>query len=168
MSTLLPELALRAVRTCTLLWALALAACGPGTGGTGTGPITGIYNYAGPGFSTGAPCADDCPQVTLQLEAERIVFTALCLRFVYDGPWQPDDAGAVLLEGTLETTEWLNGQPQTTRSPAVLRLQFSDGSTDSQQVALTLRDATGANLVMPITLAQGTRTAAPSGCSAGR
>ncbi|MFY3383718.1 hypothetical protein [Paracidovorax sp. MALMAid1276] len=168
MNTLLPELALRAVRAFTLLLALALAACGPGTGGTGTGPVTGVYSYAGPGFSVGAPCADDCPRITLRLEPERVEFTALCLRFVHEGPWQPDAEGAVTLEGTLETTEWLNGQPRITRSPAVLRLQFSSATAaEPREVSLTLRDATGANLVTPITLEQGTQAAAPSGCSAG-
>jgi hypothetical protein len=165
--TTLPDLARRALQACAVSVLLALAACGPGTGGTGTGPITGVFNYAGPGFSTGAPCAQDCPGVTLQLESDRVEFIAACQRFIYIGPWGLDEQGVAVLEGTLETTEVVNGQPQTTRQPAVMRLQFSEATADSREVALTVRDATGANLLAPVTLQQGFRAATPAACGAG-
>ena len=166
--TTLPDLARRALQACAVSVLLALAACGPGTGGTGTGPISGVFNYAGPGFSTGLPCALDCPGVTLRLEAERVEFTAACRRFIYTGPWELDEQGVVVLEGTLETTEVIDGQARTTSQPAVMRLQFSEAAVDSSEVSLTLRDATGANLLAPVTLQQGTRAAAPPACGGGQ
>lgn len=165
--TTLPDLARRALQACAVSVLLALAACGPGTGGTGTGPITGVFNYGGPGFSVGAPCVQDCPGITLRLETDRVEFTAACQRFVYIGPWELDEQGIAALEGTLETTEVVNGQPQTTRGPAVMRLQFSEATADSREVALTVRDATGANLLAPVTLQQGTSASVPAVCGGG-
>lgn len=168
MTTLL-DLARRTLGAYALsaLLLLALAACGPGTGGTGTGPVTGVFSYGGPGFSAGAPCVDDCQGVSLALENDRVEFTAPCQRFVYLGPWALDEQWVVVLEGTLETTNRVNGQPQTTRSPAVMRLQFSEATADSREVALTVRDATGANLVAPVTLQQGARAHTPATCGTG-
>ena len=62
----------------------------------------------------------------------------------------------------------VNGQPQATRRSAVMRLQFSEAATNSREVALTVRDATGANLLTPITLQQGSRTTAPPACAGGQ
>lgn len=167
--TTLPDLAKRTLGACALsaLLLLALSACGPGTGGTGTGPVTGVFGYGGPGFAVGAPCVDDCQGVSLVLENDRVEFTAPCQRFVYLGPWELDEQGVVVLEGTLETTDVVNGQPQTTRNPAVMRLQFSDAAADRREVALTVRDATGANLVAPVTLQQGARAHTPASCGKG-
>ncbi|MDP3230646.1 MAG: hypothetical protein Q8N13_22095 [Acidovorax sp.] len=176
--TTLPDLARRALGAYALsiLLLLALAACGPGTGGTGTGPVTGgtgtgpvtgVFGYGGPGFSAGAPCVDDCQSASLVLENDRVEFTAPCQRFIYIGPWELDEQGVVVLEGTLETTDVVNGQSQTTRSHAVMRLQFNDAAANSREVALTVRDATGTNLVAPVTLQQGARAHTPATCSAG-
>ena len=163
--TTLPDLVRRALGACALsVSLLVLAACGPGTGGTGTGPVTGVFGYGGPGFSVGAPCVDDCQGVSLVLEDDHVEFIAPCQRFVYLGAWELDEQGVVVLDGTLETTDVVNGQPQTTRSPAVMRLQFSDAAAAPREVALTIRDATGANLVSPVTLQQGARAHAPATC----
>ena len=62
----------------------------------------------------------------------------------------------------------VNGQPQATRRSTVMRLQFSEAATNSREVALTVRDATGANLLTPITLQQGSRTTAPPACAGGQ
>lgn len=147
---------------------LALTACGPGTGGTGTGPISGIFQFSGPGFSSGMPCAGQCPSYILRLEPEHVEYSAGCNRFTATGPWAIDDKGMATLPGTLETTESVNGQVQTRRTPAWLYLQFGDAGVDSTEVSLSVRDAAGANLLMPTTLHKGTEGAQPAACTAGR
>lgn len=164
----LPDLARRAFQACAFFTVLALAACGPGTGGTGTGPITGVFNQPGPVFSAGSPCEANCVGASLKLEIDRVEFTAPCQRFVYVGPWGVDEDGTAVLDGTLETTDVLNGQHQIAGRPAVMRLQFGPATATIREVALTVRDATGANLMAPVTLRQGTRAAVPATCGADR
>lgn len=149
--------------------ALLLAACGPGTGGTGTGPITGnigaILGFSGgAGASTAAPgtgCTTDCAQTRLRLDSERVELAAPCLRFVYTGPWGLDTAGLAILTGTAET-----GGASTPN--ATLRLQFSDATAASAQVTLTLTDSAGRTLAGPATLLRNDAalTVAPPACPA--
>lgn len=150
MTNLFERLAGRLARlaaACAAAW--ALAACGPGTGGTGTGPIGATLGFAaGTGASATAPgagCVTDCPQASLRLDTERVELAASCLRFVYTGTWGVDTAGLAILSGTAETGG-------TTAPNAVLRLQFSDATAASAQVTLTLTDSAGRSLSGPVTL----------------
>jgi hypothetical protein len=146
-----------------LTLAAGLAACGPGTGGTGTGPITPTAGFSGGiagGFTSGtaagganalppaAPCTADCPQASLRLDTERVELAAPCLRFVFTGSWAPDAAGLAVLAGTLETARGT----ATAMSNATLRLQFGSAGIDSVQVNLTLTDDAGRALLGPATL----------------
>ena len=128
---------------------VALAACGPGTGGTGTGPIGATLGFSGgAGASATAPgagCVRDCAQASLRLDTERVELVAPCLRFVYTGTWGVDTAGLAILAGTAETGS--NTAPN-----ATLRLQFSDATAASAQVTLTLTDSAGRTLGGPVTL----------------
>lgn len=134
----------RALLAAALL--LGLAACGPGTGGTGTGPIGATLGYAGgTSGSTAAPgigCTGDCPQAALQLDAARVVLQAPCLRFVHDGAWTVDGGGLAVIDGSV----------QGVAARVTLRLQFSEASAASSQVSATLSDDTGRVLLGPVTL----------------
>lgn len=168
----LPELLTRLARLLALTTALLLAACGPGTGGTGTGPVGGVLNFAGVGFSTGVPCPQCGGSSSLRLEDERVVLYIHCRRFVHTGPWEIDAQGLAVLTGTLEGPDAgsSGATPETPAAPtgAVVRLQFSDGRADSRQVVAVLLDLSGNSLAPPMTLTQHTGPSAPGTCPAGR
>lgn len=178
MTTLLPDSLTRGLRAllCAAFLGL-LAACGPGTGGTGTGPIGGSLGFSGtvgPGFGAGVsvqpPCTTDCATVALRLEDEWVEFRALCYRFVHQGPWEIDAKGAALVPGTLETRVQANGTTHTEQQPASVRLQFSGPRADSPQVELTVLDAAGqATLLAPLVLHRdaGSGPGTPSACGWG-
>ena len=85
----LPELWAHMARLlATAATLLVLTSCGPGTGGTGTGPILGAVNFSGSGFAIGAPCAEHCGSTELRLENERVELTVTCRHFVFTGPWE--------------------------------------------------------------------------------
>lgn len=175
MMNLLPDPLMRGLRAllCAAFVGL-LAACGPGTGGTGTGPVGGVLGFSGmvsPGFGVGVsvlpPCAADCATVALQLEDERLEFRALCYRFVHQGPWDIDAKGVAEVAGALETRVQAEGGARTETQPARMRLRFSEPRADSPQVELTVLDPTGqAALLAPVTLHRnaGGPSAAPSAC----
>ncbi len=142
----------------------SLAACGPGTGGTGTGPITPTVGFSGSatgslltgstagGSSVTTPpasgCTADCALANLRLDADRVELTTPCLRFVYTGSWAVDAGGLAVLAGTLETAQGT----ATATSKAALRLQFSSAGIDSAQVNMTLTNEAGNALLGPATL----------------
>lgn len=169
----LPELWAHAARLMARLLAtaatlLVLAACGPGTGGTGTGPILGAVNFSGSGFASGAPCAQHCGSTYLRLENERVELSITCQHFVFTGPWEIDAEGLAVLNGTMETTDFAEGQTQTRTAPAVMRLQFSSARADSsREVVITVRDLQGNHLIAPLTLEQQPTAAAPESCTPG-
>ena len=178
MTILLPDSLTRGLRAllCAAFLGL-LAACGPGTGGTGTGPVGGSLGFSGavgPGFGAGVsvqpPCTADCATVALRLEDEWVEFRALCYRFVHQGPWEIDARGAAVVPGTLETSFQANGATRTEQQPARMRLQFSEPRADSPQVELTVLDAAGQTaLLAPLILQRNTGSSAgsPSACSWG-
>lgn len=145
---------------------LALAACGPGTGGTGTGPIGATLGFSGAATAStaapGAACTTDCAQASLRLDTERVALAAPCLRFVFAGAWGVDANGLAVVAGTAETAGGVL-LPNST-----LRLQFNDATAASAQVTLTLADSAGNALAGPLTLLRNDAApaTAPPGCPA--
>lgn len=133
---------------------LALAACGPGTGGTGTGPIGVTLGFVGGsanGNTTGpgASCVGSCSDVALRLDTDRVELTTPCLRFVADGAWSADGAGLALIVGQIRP---LASTSSATTAGALLRLQFSAAVASSGSVTVSLSDDTGRVLLAPLTL----------------
>ena len=147
-------------RAALLALVAALAACGPGTGGTGTGPIQGALGFSGSAGATIAPTPGDA--VSLRLESPRVELLAGCKRFVYTGAWDVGANGEAVLEGTLETTT-ASGSGSV---PATLRLQFSEKEPASARVTAVVTGAGGAVLLGPLTLERGEVAAlAPAQCN---
>lgn len=146
MTTQRIERAHRWLRAALLALVATLAACGPGTGGTGTGPIYGTLGYSGSAGSTILPIPGDV--VSLRLESQRVELVAGCSRFVYTGAWEMSANGEAVLEGTLETTT----SAGTGSVPATLRLQFSDKEPASARVTAVVTGAGGVALVGPLVL----------------
>jgi hypothetical protein len=137
--------------------ALVLAACGPGTGGTGTGPISATFaGSSAP--AVGAPsmgsCTGDCTTVQLRLQETLVELAAACGRFTHEGGWSVGENGIARIAGT-----WTTQSGATVRTvPATLQLQFTGDPQASQQVVFVVLDEAGAALFGPQTLQ---RTAAP-------
>ena len=166
--TNLPERLIRPWRRTALVLLLALlAGCGPGTGGTGVGPIS----FSGPSAVTGGavgaivappapaglPCST-CARAELRLDDAQVELRVPCGRFVSTEPWNPD-ATELALAGTFTLTR-ADGPAIT---PATLRLQFGSEGVRSQQVVLVLVDAAGAPLALA-TLQRGEGAPAPDSC----
>ena len=135
MTTLLDPLR----RLATVLLLACLAACGPGTGGTGTGPIhmPGSFSTAGPRMGLappGASCLSDCEPVQLLLQEQRVELLTACRRFFFSGDWVVDGNGLAVLQGTLETRTAAGSSSE----PAILRLQFNGTEEASSQVGVQL------------------------------
>jgi hypothetical protein len=162
--TSLPERLFPLWRRATLVLLLALvASCGPGTGGTGTGPISFSADL---GLSTAAPgsigtaggalaCAG-CSRIDLQLDDQRIELRLPCGRFVYEGAWNPD-ATELTLAGTFQPPG------AAASAPATLQLQFGSEGARSNQVVIRLSDASGATLAVS-TLQRQAGQALPAAC----
>lgn len=179
----------------SLSWLLAalLIACGPGTGGTGTGPeptsqspvlagstisYTGIAPLPLSGLPTpaatpvpGGTCTALCGTITtslsLQLQSQSIALHAGCANFSYSGPWSISAQGEVNVEGSYETVITVNGQPSTSSQAARLSLLFDTPSADSSAVTITLRNLQGIVLLGPVRLgrnAAATNAPALGGC----
>lgn len=142
------ERAARALGACLLL--LGLSACGPGTGGTGTGPDQGIFSFASRSNVGAATLPGDV--ATLTLRPQQVEFAAGCRRFVHDGGWSLAAAGQVVVAGTVETRTAAG----TVSAPATLRLQFDSADPGAAgKVTATLVDASGATLAGPFELPRG-------------
>lgn len=141
--------------------AVVLAACGPGTGGTGTGPIaatslpagTSLYFGASqPGFSA-APSncvGGQCMVQTLTLEAQRIELRAGCIRFVRTDAWSIDETRLAIVHGQIETTNAAG----VTRTDGTLRLQFDGPWETAPTLTVTLTDDQGRVLIGPTALSR--------------
>jgi len=127
----------RARRAALLLLLAALAACGPGTGGTGTGPIQPLGSFSGSAVASSMLpdplCGAQCDKAALQLQEQKVELAAGCLRFASSGSWAPDASNQVVLEGSLQV---LSASGATTSTPATLRLQFNDKDSAVQAVLL--------------------------------
>lgn len=150
---------------------LALAACGPGTGGTGTGPIGVTLGFVGGssnGNTTGpgASCVGSCSDVALRLDTERVELTTPCLQFVADGAWFADSAGLALIVGQIRPLAGTS-TAATSGNLATLRLQFSAAPVGSDSVVVSLTDDTGRVLLAPLTLRRNDApSASPGVCQA--
>ncbi len=163
---LAPDWARRALAAlATALLVLGLAACGPGTGGTGTGPVQGVQLFgagAQPSFSPpGAACVGDCVGAQLRLEPEAVELASACLRFTRAGSWSTDAAGLALVEGSLET----QGRDGRQTQPATLRLQFNGAADVATSVTATLTDARGVVLLGPVTLGRQAAAGVTAACT---
>jgi hypothetical protein len=152
-----------------LAWlTLLLVACGPGTGGTGTGPIAeapisttapGTYS----GIFTAAPssqpvtttvCVNGCtstlaaPAVNLQVQTDSIQVSSPCFTFTYAGLWSQGADGNVTVQGSY-TQQSAQSSSGTTSQPATLTLRFS---ANSDSVEISIKDAAGQTLLQPVTL----------------
>ncbi len=176
------EAAIRAVCIVAVL-ALVLSlmsACGPGTGGTGVGPVSSAapaptISFSGsvtlgsttaalpaapvvspvPVASPGAAaCAVNCgtTTVSLVLEAERVLLASSCFNFVSQGPLVVATSGPTVLAGAYQTFSTRNGQTTTSSVPANLVLQFANGQADSASVTVSVQGSTGAVLLAPVSL----------------
>jgi hypothetical protein len=132
-----------------------LAGCGPGTGGTGTGPVQGVSNFSGSEVQGAVPgggqCQGDCARVSLKLEAERVELSAACRRFFHVGGWTVTEDGKAVLAGQVETISAAG----TTSAAATLQLQFSGREPTSPQVTVVLTADGGGLLVGPALLQRG-------------
>jgi hypothetical protein len=139
-----PDTCLRALRRllASLLLA-ALAACGPGSGGTGTGPVNLFF---GGTTATGLPgtVGGSVGPLQLRLQDASVELTSACGRFVFAGDWSGTAGSVLVLPGRIDTGAQ--------SAPATLRLQFSAAPSDSAQVTVTLFDAAGAVLLGPVLL----------------
>lgn len=165
--TNLPERLGRLCRLAILSLVTALAGCGPGTGGTGTGPVQGVLNFSGSAAQGASPsevqCQGDCARIDLRLEAQQTELTAGCRRFVHVGDWTVPADGKAVIEGRVETTTATG----TASAPAMLQLQFSERNADSPQVTAILTGDGGSLLAGPAVLLRGEGAAvtAPLDCT---
>jgi len=151
-TNLLPEALRRLPGLLLAACLLALAGCGPGTGGTGTGPEStfavgpsAMPGSTGPGTGTlRSDCGSECPSAVLQLDAAVVELRAQCLRFVHTGPWTAEGAYASL-PGTLQVT----AAGETRSGSATLQLQFTTDPAASPIVAVTLLDEAGRTVLGP-------------------
>ena len=129
-----------------------LAACGPGGGGTGTGPVSGVYSGSSlqGAMASAAPgnCAPQCGAVDHVVREERVELATDCRIFRREGDWDLEVNGAASLRGTLTTTIG----PASTVTPATLQLQFSDPQAESVRVTATILDENGRAFLGPFNL----------------
>ncbi len=143
-----------------------LAACGPGGGGTGTGPLT----FSGTSFqglvASSAPgnCNPQCGVADLVVEDTLVRFASDCRLFSFVGAWKTDAQGAVALHGELVTTV---GASKVT-VPSALELKFSEGQPDSQRATALLRDDQGQVVLGPFNLQRGAGVSPAFGSCPGR
>jgi hypothetical protein len=146
-----------------LLAALALSACGPGTGGTGTGPQTiapfaasyiGTQSAASPAgvatSSTGAGSSTSAA-VSLQLQTTGIVVTSGCADFNYAGTWSVSSTGEISVQG-IYSSAGATGQTSAAPQTAVLRIAFANATAESAIVTLSIQTPSGTLLLGPVTL----------------
>ncbi|HVR49633.1 MAG TPA: hypothetical protein VMS38_07835 [Pseudorhodoferax sp.] len=153
----------------------ALAACGPGTGGTGTGPgmsaglAAGTYNGL---LNQGAlptvplPCGEHCgAEVSLSVSEARVELSLPCQRFVYDGHWAFDSMGQAELVGRWQQLVQVGDEAVLEQQSA--RLALTVGLPDEQglRVQLTVTGLDGLALVGPVQLQGGAQAKAGAAIS---
>ena len=158
-----------------LIAALVLAACGPGTGGTGVGPrsILGTYVSAFSGGTASAPVTVTLPGLVtgvapsvvlaaspdanfvVVFEVERVTLTNACLVFSSSGARIESD-GQLQIDGVVQINATGSNPAAGAALPATLAAR-----ADGTGLQVTLRTPTGAVLA-----SFGTSAALPQGTSA--
>jgi hypothetical protein len=159
----------------TSLWiACLLVACGPGTGGTGTGPNVGASLAEGTYTATldpdlqpmqPLPCGDRCAgAMVLTVGEARVELSLPCQRFVHEGSWEFDADGRAELSGRW-TTLAVRGDKTVLQEQSVL-LTLVANLPDGQglRLQLSLRGLDGAPLLGPVLLTQQPQQAAAVSC----
>lgn len=151
-----------------LAMAAAITACGPGTGGTGVGPLSGTYvsvnsantsTAAMPGTVPGA--IDGAGAYVLVLEPPAIRLTGACLAFQFDGAW-------VEANGEIRVTgSYRQAAPASDLVLAPAQAGTLVAKVQSTGLAVTLQDARGAVVLSFATgakLADGVAVVSAPGC----
>lgn len=180
--SLRPTLALFAT---ALLCALLAAGCSPGTGGTGTGPITSSGTELQGTPATNSPIgtqtlpaspssiggsvtyvstATGSATVTALLQASSIVIRQGCGIFSYQGQWAVANDGSITVRGqyTIEILSPTVPVPTPQVATAVLRI-----SNAANTATVNVLDAAGDELIAPTVLTRSTAPPAPpnsAGC----
>lgn len=131
-----------------------LSACGPGTGGTGTGPNMGaaLGNYSALVQSEPLPCASQCSgPASLAIDTERVELNLPCRRFVYAGHWAFDAQGRAELPGRWQQLVRTDSRTVVEEQSVQLILQVEPGAL----LQLLVTDAAGATVLGPLLLRQG-------------
>jgi hypothetical protein len=161
---MLTHLIHRSALSLCLFAALMLGACGPGTGGTGTGPPIANSSFFASTTTGAAPTAPACgasctsnlngQPLALNLLADSITLSSPCATFTYSGAWSGFEAEEVTVEGVLESTAIVNGQPTRSRKTASMKLQFTGSPNISATVTIDINDSTGISILRPVTLSR--------------
>lgn len=156
-----------------VLLTMLLAACGPGTGGTGTGPDTGAITAPGVGTSPGSGDSLVAPidltgtwraaDLQVAFEPQRIRLQQGCRAYGYEGPWAQDSRQGLAL--TLRPSDAAGVAPaqgEPAGTPVALLVEPIDAST----LRITLRDAAGVLLAGPLQVrrAEGAPALTAGGC----
>jgi hypothetical protein len=169
-TTRLPEPLAHLRRLVLMACLAALVGCGPGTGGTGTGPGGSfIVGPAGGGTTVvaGSPlvigprsaCIRDCGTTRLKLETASVTLSSSCLRFTRADTWSMDDQRVAVVGGTLEITS----STGTRTVHGTLRLAFGPESEAVTTVTVTLLDDAGGAVLGPLSMVRSeTDTANPA------
>lgn len=138
----------------------ALASCGPGTGGTGTGPgmqaglAAGTYNGTlaqGALPTVSLPCGTQCgSEVSLSVGDARVELSLPCQRFVYEGGWSFDAQGQAELVGRWQQLVQVGDKATLEQQSARLSLTVSLPDAQGLRVLLQVRDLDGMSLVGPV------------------
>ncbi len=146
--------------------ATVLTACGPGTGGTGIGPISGTYVSVNANTGTSAvpgaaPSTIASSGYVLVLEPLAIRLTGACLAFQFDGAW-------VEANGEIRVTgNYRQAAPASDLAVAPALAGTLVARLQSTGLVVTLQDARGALVVSFATgakVADGAGVVAPPGC----
>jgi hypothetical protein len=161
-----------------LLVAIALLAtlvgCGPGTGGTGTGPsisaapVSGPVSYAGEQSAQGAvfggsvaekaasifgPSVSALNNAVLTLDVNRVDLRKACQSFAFVGDWSIAMDGTSQLTGAYSSVRILpDGSIDVVTLPATLTLAFASGNASSHSVRAFVKDLFQTPLIGPIDL----------------
>jgi hypothetical protein len=137
-----------------------LASCGPGTGGTGTGPD---ISFSSPATSSAAAIAAPampgcvaCTRADLHLQEGRIELVVPCGRFLFLGQWTAD-AAQLTLAGSFEPRGG-------SAVPATLQLQFNAPALRSDQVTASVVEPSGSPLVAAQALLRREQAPGPEVC----
>lgn len=150
-------------RLLCLAGALLLAACGPGTGGTGTGP--GAANGLAEG--TYGTVEQPAQPVALTVSDDRVELNLPCRRFVYEGRWSFDAQGQAELFGRWQALVVSGASTVLQEQSARLTLQIglaglTGGAASGME--LTVTNPAGTALVQPVILAQQAQNTPPISC----